>query len=42
MRLINFAHGELITFAAYALLALFGMPAPVMIFGAVAVGFCWR
>ena len=26
MRLINFAHGELITFAAYALLALFGQP----------------
>ena len=33
MRLINFAHGELITFAAYALLALFGQPVPVMLFG---------
>ena len=28
MRLINFAHGELITFAAYTLLALFGLPVP--------------
>ena len=37
MRLINFAHGELITFAAYALLALFGLPTPVMLFGAIAV-----
>lgn len=37
MRLINFAHGELITFAAYALLGLSGMPVPVMIFGALAV-----
>ena len=37
MRLINFAHGELITFAAYALLALFGLPVPVMLFGAIAV-----
>lgn len=37
MRLINFAHGELITLAAYTLLALYGMPVPVMIFGAVAV-----
>jgi branched-chain amino acid transport system permease protein len=37
MRLINFAHGELITLAAYALLALYGMPVPVMIFGAVVV-----
>ena len=36
MRLINFAHGELITFAAYALLALFGLPVPVMLFGAIA------
>ena len=37
MRLINFAHGELITLAAYALLALFGLPVPVMLFGALAV-----
>jgi branched-chain amino acid transport system permease protein len=37
MRLINFAHGELITLAAYTLLALYGMPVPVMIFGAVVV-----
>jgi branched-chain amino acid transport system permease protein len=37
MRLINFAHGELITFAAYTLLALFGLPPPVMLFGALAV-----
>ena len=37
MRLINFAHGELITMAAYTLLALFGLPVPVMLFGALAV-----
>ena len=37
MRLINFAHGELITFAAYALLALFGLPVPVMLLGAIVV-----
>ena len=37
MRLINFAHGELITFAAYTLLALFGSPVPVMLFGAILV-----
>jgi branched-chain amino acid transport system permease protein len=37
MRLINFAHGELITLAAYALLGLSGMPVPVMTFGAIAV-----
>src|SRR3984885_2522357 len=37
MRLINFAHGELITFAAYTLLALFGLPVPLMLFGAIAV-----
>jgi branched-chain amino acid transport system permease protein len=37
MRLINFAHGELITLAAYTLLALYGMPVPVTIFGAIAV-----
>lgn len=37
MRLINFAHGELITIAAYTLLALFGQPVPVMLFGAMAV-----
>jgi branched-chain amino acid transport system permease protein len=37
MRLINFAHGELITLAAYALLGLAGMPVPVMMFGAIAV-----
>jgi branched-chain amino acid transport system permease protein len=37
MRLINFAHGELITIAAYTLLALFGQSIPVMLFGAIAV-----
>jgi len=37
MRLINFAHGELITFSAYTLLALFGLPVPAMLFGAIAV-----
>src|ERR1700736_2052089 len=37
MRLINFAHGELITFAAYTLLALFGLPVPLMLLGAIAV-----
>ncbi|MGA2815919.1 MAG: branched-chain amino acid ABC transporter permease [Xanthobacteraceae bacterium] len=37
MRLINFAHGELITISAYTLLALFGLPIPVMLFGAIAV-----
>jgi branched-chain amino acid transport system permease protein len=37
MRLINFAHGELITFAAYTLLALFGQPIPIVLFGAIAV-----
>jgi branched-chain amino acid transport system permease protein len=37
MRLINFAHGELITFAAYTLLALLGLPAPLMILGALAI-----
>jgi branched-chain amino acid transport system permease protein len=37
MRLINFAHGELITFAAYMLLALVGLPLPVMLLGAFAV-----
>ena len=37
MRLINFAHGELITFAAYTLLALFGLSVPLMLFGAIAV-----
>jgi branched-chain amino acid transport system permease protein len=31
MRLINFAHGELIMIAGYTLLALFGAPIPVMI-----------
>ena len=36
MRLINFAHGELITAAGYALLALFGAPLPVMLFGGLA------
>jgi branched-chain amino acid transport system permease protein len=35
MRLINFAHGELITISAYAFLALFGMPVPVMLFGGI-------
>jgi branched-chain amino acid transport system permease protein len=33
MRLINFAHGELITATAYALLALFGQPLPVVLLG---------
>jgi branched-chain amino acid transport system permease protein len=33
MRLINFAHGELIMIAGYALLALFGLPLPVMLLG---------
>ena len=33
MRLINFAHGELITATGYALLALFGLPLPAMLFG---------
>jgi branched-chain amino acid transport system permease protein len=33
MRLINFAHGELIMIAGYALLALFGQPLPVMLAG---------
>ncbi|MGH6923082.1 MAG: branched-chain amino acid ABC transporter permease [Propylenella sp.] len=33
MRLINFAHGELITATGYALLALFGQPLPVMLIG---------
>ncbi len=37
MRLINFAHGELITVSAYGLLALVGFPIPVMLFGAIAV-----
>jgi branched-chain amino acid transport system permease protein len=37
MRLINFAHGELITFAAYTLLALSGLPPPVMLLGALSV-----
>jgi branched-chain amino acid transport system ATP-binding protein len=37
MRLINFARGELITFAAYTLLALFGQPVLIMIFGGIAV-----
>lgn len=36
MRLINFAHGELIMIAGYVLLALFGQPAPVMILAAFA------
>jgi branched-chain amino acid transport system permease protein len=36
MRLINFAHGELITVSAYALLALVGAPVPLMLFGAIA------
>jgi branched-chain amino acid transport system permease protein len=33
MRLINFAHGTLITATGYALLALFGQPLPVMLMG---------
>jgi len=37
MRLINFAHGELMTIAAYTLLALVGLPLPVMLLGAMLV-----
>jgi branched-chain amino acid transport system permease protein len=33
MRLINFAHGELITATGYALLALFGLPLPLILIG---------
>jgi branched-chain amino acid transport system permease protein len=33
LRLINFAHGELIMIVGYALLALFGQPLPVMLAG---------
>ena len=33
MRLINFAHGELIMITGYALLALFGQPLAVMLIG---------
>jgi branched-chain amino acid transport system permease protein len=33
MRLINFAHGEFIMIAGYALLALLGQPLPVMLLG---------
>ena len=36
MRLINFAHGELITIAGYTLLALFGVPPAAAIVAAVA------
>jgi branched-chain amino acid transport system permease protein len=36
MRLINFAHGELIMIAGYMLLALFGAPLPVMLLGGLA------
>src|SRR5262249_39617993 len=36
MRLINFAHGELITIAGYVLLALVGVPLPVAIVATVA------
>ena len=35
MRLINFAHGELITATGYTLLALFGLPLPLMLFGGI-------
>jgi branched-chain amino acid transport system permease protein len=35
-RLVNFAHGELIMIAGYTLLALAGLPLPVMLFGAFA------
>jgi branched-chain amino acid transport system permease protein len=38
MRLINFAHGELITVSAYTLLALVGAPVPLMLFGALVAG----
>src|SRR2546430_14053123 len=31
MRLINFAHGELITITGYTVVALFGAPLPVML-----------
>lgn len=37
MRLINFAHGELIMATGYALLALFGLPLPVVLFGGLLV-----
>jgi branched-chain amino acid transport system permease protein len=37
MRLINFAHGELIMATGYTLLALFGTPLPLMLFGGLAV-----
>lgn len=36
MRLINFAHGELIMVSGYAVLALFGQPLPVILFGGLA------
>ncbi|HET7714767.1 MAG TPA: branched-chain amino acid ABC transporter permease [Bauldia sp.] len=36
MRLINFAHGELVMATGYTLLALFGMPLPVMLMGGLA------
>ena len=37
MRLVNFAHGELITAAAYTLVVANGLPVPVMIVLAIAV-----
>jgi branched-chain amino acid transport system permease protein len=37
MRLINFAHGELITATGYTLLALFGLPLPVMLLGGLLI-----
>lgn len=37
MRLINFAHGELITATGYTLLALFGLPLPLMLFGGLLI-----
>jgi branched-chain amino acid transport system permease protein len=37
MRLINFAHGALIMATGYILLALFGLPLPVMLFGGLAI-----
>jgi len=37
MRLINFAHGELIMATGYTLLALFGLPLPLVLFGGLAI-----
>ena len=37
MRLINFAHGELIMATGYTLLALFGLPLPLVLFGGLLI-----